>query len=217
MKKLVAACLFVALVLSTGQVFANLDDNRASIAAKYGEYRLVVDEDGQLWTKADWEGGGSVKAKAGSFVYYFTRNGVNIQMEVLYDSKKAEALVKSQRITPDVAIKIQDFKDYFPEINALVTGPKAEAFATSEELTRNFRDAHSPVTMGVVIKSQIIRTSSYPLLAFNIKDDGRLIRDAKYIGKGTYIHEFTLERISSMDVDDPYAQKDWEWLKNPFK
>ncbi len=127
MKKLVALCVFALLVLSVSQAFANLDDNRASMAVKYGDYRLVIDKSGHLWTKADWEGGGSAKAKAGAYVYYFTRNGLSMQMEVQYEGDKPDSRVTIQRITPGSGIQIKEFKDYFPEVYTLTVDPKAQS------------------------------------------------------------------------------------------
>jgi len=218
MKKLIALGVFVALTFLSGQAFASLNDTRASVLARYGEYRLVVDTDGQLWTKAEWESGGSEKAKAGGYMYYFTRNGIDAQMEVLYDGDKPESVVKAQRITPDAAIQIKDFQKYFPEFYALAVGPKTKAFATEQELTRNFREQASPVSLGIVNKASLVSGKSYyTLLAFNINDQGRLVKDAKYINNDTYIREFTVERVWRIDVDDlAVSGKDWEWLKNPF-
>lgn len=223
MKKTIASILFLLFIVCGGQASANLNDTRASVAAEYGDYRMVVDTDGQLWTKAEWEAGGSGKAKPGAYVYYFTRKGVNVQMEVLYEGTSPDARVKSQRFTPDVSIKIKDFKDYFPECYLLVTSPKAKTFGTYKELTRNFRDQASPVTLGVVVREvlQNVRGGSfYTLLAFNIKDAGRLVKDTKYINSDLYIHEFTIERVSRYEADDggdPESGHDWEWLKNPFR
>jgi hypothetical protein len=218
MKKLFALLLLACIVLTGNQAFAALTDNRAAIAAQYGDYRLVVDMDGQIWTKAEWEGGGAARAKPSAYMYYFNRNGLNVQMEVSYDGIKPDAPVKAQRFTPDMAIKIKDLKNYFPEAYTLVTAPQAKVFATFQELTRYFRDEHSPVTLGVFVRQQIPgRNAYYPLLAFNIKEEGRLVKEVKYVTRELYIHEFTIERVNRSDADDPgNAGKDWEWLKNLF-
>lgn len=220
MSKRIIFALVIMLLLSTGQVFAGLADNRASITAAYGEYRLVVDSDGQLWTKSEWETGGYLKAKASAYVYYFTRGDVKFQMEVQYDNSRPEALVKAQRFTPDVAVKIKDLNSYLPEVYSAVTVPEAVAFASEQQLTRNFRDETSPVTLGVAVKKPTSpgRNDLYSLYAFNVKDEGRLIKSAKFIGKETYIHELVIERVHRQDVNNPQdADRDWEWINNPFK
>ncbi|MDR3592171.1 MAG: hypothetical protein P4N41_21140 [Negativicutes bacterium] len=218
MKKLIALCVFALLMVSASQAFANLDDNRASMAAKYGDYRLVVDRDSHLWTKADWEAGGSAKAKASAYVYYFTRNSLNMQMEVQYAGNDPDARVVMQRITPDSEIKIQDFKKYFPEVCALIVDPKAMVFTTTKDLTRNFRADHSPVTMGVFVNgipAAKVRTST--LMAFNVQNAGEMIKDPTNISKDSYIHEFTIERIIPFDSDDTGGvQRDWKKLKSPL-
>ena len=219
MKKIILLALFAILALSAGTACANLNDSRAVIEERYGGYRLVVDTDGQLWTRAEWEAGGAQKAKAGAFMYYFTRNGINIQMEVLFDGNGPDAYVKSQRFTPDTSIQIKEFKAYFPEVHALLISPKAKSFVTYKELTRNFRDEHSPVTLGVVVRETPItgKGNFYTLAAFNVKDAGRLIKDAKYLNKDCYIHEFTIERISRYEADDcGETLNGWEWIKNQF-
>jgi hypothetical protein len=218
MKKLVALCLFTLLILSASQAFANLDDNRASMAVKYGDYRLVIDKDGHLWTRADWESGGYAKTKAGAFVYYFTRKGLNMQMEVQYEGPKPDSRVIIQRITPDSEIKIQDFKDYFPEVYALIVAPKAQVFTTSKQLTRNFRADHSPVTLGVFVSGASTGKLRYStLMAFNVQGPGELIKDPKNVSKDSYIHEITIERVIPMDNDDTGgADRTWKSMNSPF-
>ena len=148
MRELIALGLFIVVTVLSGQAFAALNDTRASIAAQYGEYRMVVDTDNQLWTKAEWEAGGSEKAQAGGYIYYFSRNGLSMQMEVIYDGDKPESGVRAERITPDSEIQIKDFQKIFPEFYALITGPKAKAFGSYQQLTLNFREESSPVTLG---------------------------------------------------------------------
>ncbi|SDF51231.1 hypothetical protein [Sporolituus thermophilus] len=218
MKKLTALVLAALILATAGTAFANLDDTRATIAARYSEYRLVIDTDNQLWTKAEWEATGYKKAKAASFLHAFERQGLHIQMEVQYENNSPGALVKAQRFTPDLAIKIKDFKHYFPEIYALIASPKAEAFATYRDLTRNFQEAKSPVTMGVVVKTPPApgKGGYYTLIAFNVQDEGRLLKDAKYINENTYIREFTIERIFRSAAQDALGNGDWTPIKKYF-
>jgi hypothetical protein len=215
MKKIVAIFLFALLTISASQAFAALSDNQSSIAAQYGECRLVVDTDNQLWTKDEWQKAGSVKAKAGGYVYYFTRKGLNVQMEVKYENSSPGAFVMSQRFTPDTAIKITDLKVYFPEIFALATDPKAQAFGSYEPVTRNFMEEASPVTLGIVIEKRV-QGKYYTVLAFNIQDAGRLVKNIKFINPDLYIREFTIDRIFAIDLETEVASGDWVLLKNPF-
>lgn len=215
MKKIIALSLFVLLTLSCASAFASLHDTRATIAAQYGEYRFVIDNDNQLWTKADWDAKGSKRAVANSYIYYFSRNGLNFQMEVQYDGTKPESFVRAQRITPDMGIKIKELKDYLPEIYELATAPEAGVFTTTNEITRNFREKGSPVTLGVMVKKQIKRSSTYyTMLAFSIKDEGRLVNEAKFITPDTYIEELVLERRLIQEG----SESQWAWQKtNMFK
>lgn len=217
-----AALIAVLLTLTfSTPAFASLADTRASIAQQYGEYRLVIDTDNQLWTSAEWEATGMKKAKASSLMYVFDRQGLRIQMEVQYDGAGPDATVRAQRFTPDAAIRIRDFAAYFPEIAALATAPQAEAFATYNQITLNFQEEQSPVTMGVVVKAPAApsKRSYYTLLAFNVQDEGRLLKNPQYIGPDTYIREFTVERVTKSTVSENLNGYGGEWtpVKNYFK
>jgi len=213
MKKKIAFWVLALFIMSVSSALANLDDNRTSMAAKYGEYRLVIDKAGHLWTRADWESGVSTKSKAGAYVYYFTRSGLNMQMEVQYEGDNPDSRVTIQRVTPDSEIKIQDFKDYFPEVYALTIVPQAQVFATRRELTRNFKTNHSPVTLGVLVNGIPAGKGAYStLMAFNVQAPGQLIKDPKDISKDLYIHEFTIERADEMSA----VNRGGETIKSPF-
>jgi len=218
MRKVVAMLVFSLLVVISSVAFANLNDNRATIQTQYGDYRLLIDSDNQLWTKADWEANGYKKAKAGSYMYSFSRQGLGVQMEVLYDNNKPDSLVRTQRFTPDTAIKLKDFKLYFPEVYTLITAPKAQVFTTHTLLSRHFQEPESPISMGVLVKELVAGGSYYPLVAFNIQDEGRLIKDSKFITEDTYIREFTIERTSRTTVNDAMnsSKPDWQIIKNYF-
>lgn len=220
MRKIVAVFVFSLLVAASSVAFANLNDNRATTEKQYGDYRLLIDSDNQLWTKADWEAKGNKRAKAASYMYSFSRQGLRIQMEALYDTDKPDPLVRTQRFTPDAAIKVKDFKLYFPEIYALITAPKAQVFATNNSLSRHFQEQQSPVRMGVIIKELVDMRNDvyYPLLAFNVQDEGRLIKDMDFIDENTYIREFTIERAYRSTVHDAMdsSRPDWKIIKNYF-
>jgi hypothetical protein len=218
MKKLMVSLLFVLMIFSASQAFAALDETRPAINAKYGEFRLVVDTDSQLWTKAEWEAGGYKKAKPAAFVHRFVRKDITVQMEVQYDDNKPGSLVSVQRFTPDSAIKVKELKEYFPEIHSMVTSADAAAFTSFMEVSRNLRDNQSPVTMGVVLKQNPVpaKKSYYTLLVFNIRGEGSLIKDEKQINADTYIHEIIIEKILKQDADPDRSGSDWKWLKNPF-
>ncbi len=220
MKKIITAAVLCAIMTaSVSTAFASLDDNRQSIADQYGDYRMVIDTDNQLWTKQEWEQKGHLKAKAGSYMYSFSRKDLGVQMEVLYASDRPDAPVRGQRFTPAMPIQIKDFKGYFPEVYQLIASPKAAVFASYVDVTRQFQEQTSPVTLGVVIQtapSAAVHKSSYTLIAFNIQDEGRLVKNTKYIDENTYIREFTIERINEVKADEAFSNKQWLPIKNLF-
>jgi|GEM_PF-1400491 len=220
MRKLVAMFVFSVLVVMSSVAFAGLKDNKENMQTLYGDYRLVIDTDNQLWTRADWEEKGYKKAKANSFTHSFSRQGVHMQMEVMYDGNKPESLVQSQRFTPDTAIKVKDFKLYFPEVYELMKAPKVQFFATKKSLSKNFQEHESPVSMGMINRELIKQNGKYyyEVIAFNIQDEGRLIKEIEYINEDTYIKEFTIERTYRTTVHDAMdsSNPDWKIIKNYF-
>jgi hypothetical protein len=217
MRKIIVMLVFSMLLMLSSVAFASLDDNRVSIQQQYGDYRLVIDSDNQLWTRADWEEKGYKKAKAASYRYSFSRHGIGVQMEVMYANNKPDAVVSAQRFTPDMPITIKEFKLYFPEVYALTKAPKANFFATHSSISRNFQEGESPVGMGILIR-ELSGGKYYTLVAFNIQDEGRLIKDIENIDEDAYIREFIIERASrttvhdNMDTNNP----DWKPIKNYF-
>jgi hypothetical protein len=217
MKKWLTVLLAGAILATNAVAFANLDDTRATIASKYGDYRLVIDTDNQPWTKDEWDTKGVQRAKASAYMHSYLTNGLRVQVEVMYDSTKPDSFVRAQRFTPDMAIKVKDFKTYFPEIYPLLVGPKTEAIATYKDITRNFQEQKSPVTMGIVLRTPAPgKGNYYTLIAFNIQDEGRFVKDAKYITDDTYIREFTIEKVLRIDVDENLG-RDWDYINNYFK
>ncbi len=217
MRKLVTGIIFAFLVMSCTVAFANLQDNRASIASQYGEYRFVVDTDKQLWPKADWESKGQKVAEPSTYIYYFTRQGNQVQLAVTYDKNKPDSVVRTQRYTLTYPIQIKEFKTYFPEVYPLLKAEKAVSFGTFKMITRNFQEPESPVTLGVLVR-ELINDSYYTLLAFNIKDQGRWIKQLEAIDENTYIQEFTIERAYRSTVHDKLdaSSPEWKAVKNFF-
>lgn len=197
MKKVVVLSVVMFMLAFCNVSFANLNDTKGSISQTYGEYHMVIDDDNQLWTKADWETKGVQKAQASAYVYYFNHNGIGVQMEVQYESEKENALVRTQRFTPNSAIKIKDFRYYFPELVVLLDAPTGEYFTTDEIVTRDFLENTSPITLGLLVKSPPApkREGYYTLVAFNIEGEGTLIRNRKYIDPDTYVREFVIKRV----------------------
>lgn len=215
MKKIISVLIFTMLFAVAGVASANLDDTRATIAQRYGDYRLVIDTDNQLWTKADWEGKGQKKAKAAAYTYSFTRNGVHFSMEVMYEGDKPDAAVRIQRIAPDMPIKLKEVRQYFPEIVPLIENPKAVSFATFRMLSRQFQELESPVRYGVLVR-ELQKDSFFTLMAFNIQNEGLLVKQLDEITPDTYVREFTIEKTfrtivhDKLDVSNP----DWSKTKN---
>lgn len=138
-------------------------------------------------------------------------------MDVKYESDKPGAFVRMQRFTPDMPFQIKDFQTMFPEIFPLVSSPQTVVFATYKELTRNLAEKNSPVTLGVAVRKELgaERKGYFALLAFNVQDEGRLIKDPKYIDENTYIREFTIER-TYLSVLKDNLHGDWKEIKNYF-
>ena len=217
MKKLVAMILMLGILGGAAPALANLDDTRASIAQKYGEYRLVLDTDNQPWTKEQWEKSGYKKAQADTFTYHFRREDIGIGLDVKYEGDKPGSYVRMQRFTPDTPFQIKDFKRLFPEVYSLLSSPSTVVFTTLKELSRNLVENNSPVTLGIAVKTETTpeRKAYFTLLAFNVQDEGRLIKDPKYIDSNTYIREFTIERTFVTLLKDN-LNGDWKPIKNYF-
>lgn len=218
MKKTIALLLFVTCLFVSQTAFAGLDEKRSAIIAKYGDYRLAVDEKGNLWTKADWEKNRS-KDSISTYIYYYTVKDLKIQMDVKYEDNIniRDPYVRLQRFTPDWSIQVKDLKTYFPEIYALVTSPEASVFTTREKLTRNFMDEVSPVTMGVMVaKEPNSMKGKYILIGMNIRGEGTLIKDPKLINGDSYITEIVLEWMPKMRKNDPDNRNDWKWQNSVF-
>ncbi len=211
MKRIVSALIFTMLFTVAGVASASLEDTRATIAQQYGDYRLVIDSDNQLWTKADWEEKGYKKTKAGAYTYSFVRQGLHFSMEVMYDSDKPEGLVRIQRITPDMPIKVKELRQYFPEMVPLLEHPKAVPFVTFRSLSRQFQELESQVRMGVLVRE--LKRDYFTMLAFNIQNEGRLIGQAEEVSGDTYIREFTIEKAFRTAVHDKMDSNSPEWKK----
>lgn len=217
MRNYLAALMAVAILGSAQVAFASLDDTKETIAQQYGAYRMVIDSDNQLWSRLDWESKGQYKAKASSYTHYFSRNGLSIQLEVTYVREKDGAPVQIQRFTPNMAIKVKELKDYFPEVYALVKHPKALAFGTYAPLSRQFQELQSPVTLGVAVKTEPVKQGAwFTLLAFNVDDEGRLVKEISELNGETYVREFTVERLSKTREGDSLRSGSWQEIKNYF-
>lgn len=212
MKRIISALIFTMLFTVAGVASANLDDTRATMAQRYGDYRLVYDEDNQLWAKAEWEEKGSLKRKASFYTYSFTRNGVHFAMEVMYDGNKPDAPVRIQRITPDMPLKVKEIRQYFPEFALLIDHPKAVSFVSYRTLSRQFQELESPARMGLLVR-ELMKDSYFTLMAFNIQNEGRLVKTADEVSGDTYVREFTIERAYRTTVHDKLDAANPEWVK----
>lgn len=218
MKKTVALLLLISCLFIAQTAFAGLDDKRSDIVAKSGEYRMVLDDNGRIWTRAEWEAGG--KEVANTYIYYYMAKDVKVQLDVMYAEKKGDKdpYVRAQRFTPDWAIQVKELKVYFPEIYALVTSPEAHVFTTREKLTKNFLDEKSPVTLGVMVaKEPKSVPGMYTLISFNVKGEGTFIKDPKAINGDTYISEIVIERTLKRNTIDPNDTKHWVFQETVFK
>lgn len=215
MKKTIALLLLISCLLVAQTAFAGLDDKRSDIVAKYGDYRMVLDDKGRIWTKADWESGG--KEVANTYIYYYMAKDVKVQLDVQYDKQK-DPYVYAQRFTPDWAIQIKELKVYFPEVYAMVTSSEAKVFTTGERLTKNFLDEKSPITLGVMVaKEPKSVPGMYTLISFNVKGEGTLIKNPKLINGDTYVSEIVIERMIKRNTIDPNDTKHWVFQETVFK
>ena len=218
MRKLLSVLLALIVWMPAVPALASLDDTRTTIAEQYGDYRLVIDSENQPWTKEQWEKSGYKKAQADTYTYRFRREDIGIGLDVKYEGDKLDSFVRMQRFTPDIPFQIKDMKKMFPEIYAMLASPQTVVFTTFKELTRNLMEKNSPVTLGAAVKKELTATSRrgyFTLLAFNVQDEGRLIKDPKYIDENTYIREFTIER-TYLSVMKDNLTVDWKQSKNYF-
>lgn len=217
MKKLFAMLMALSVWLIAIPALANLDDTKMTIAQKYGDYRLVIDTDNQPWTKEQWEKSGQKKAQADTYTYRFRREDIGINLDVKYENDRADSFVRMQRFTPDLPFQIKDFKKMFPEIHVLLSDSETVVFTTYKDLSRNLMEKNSPVTLGAAYKKDPSpeRKGHFTLMAFNIQDEGRLIKDPKYIDENTYIREFTLERTYMAVLKDNLTVE-WKPAPNYF-
>ena len=80
-------------------------------------------------------------------------------MDVKYENDKPDSFVRMQRFTPDMPFQIKDFKKMFPEIYVLLDTPQTVVFTTYKELSRNLMEKNSPVTLGVAVKKDPVRSA----------------------------------------------------------
>jgi hypothetical protein len=217
MKKLLLFMMVLCIMAVAAPALASLDDTRETISQRYGDYRLVLDGDNQPWTKEQWEKSGYKKAQADTYTYRFRREDVGIGMDVKYEGDKPDSFVRMQRFTPDMPIQIKDFQKMFPEIYPMVSSAQAVVFASYKELSKNLMEKNSPVTMGVAVPKDLGggRKGYFTLLAFSVQDEGRLVKEAKYIDENTYIREFTIERTYLSTLKDN-LNDEWKPIKNFF-
>ncbi|HWR38257.1 MAG TPA: hypothetical protein VN611_02040 [Patescibacteria group bacterium] len=210
------ALLMVLMV--PGMAAANLGDTRDNIREQYGEYRMVYGFYNQLYTREAWEEK-KLGLREGTYRHIFTRLDLPVTLDVDYESRQPDALVRQQRFVLGKAIAVKDFKKYFPEIYQALTGPSAKTFATKEKLSELLSDEASPVTLGVVTKqfANGDKKGYYMLVAFNIMDEGRLVKDIKYIDGNTQITEFIIEQTTRYTVTDLLTDKGkWKAITNYF-
>lgn len=220
MKKCIVLTLLMLLAVGMGTASAAVGDSRANTAALYGDYRIVIDTDNQLWTKLDWEASGHKYAKESTLWHQFWRNNQAFQMVVAYETEKPDSLVQIQRFTPQNAFKLSELKTFFPEVYTLVSSPKAMIFGTDQQITRHFAEGKPEVILGVLVKEppSASQQTYYTLLAFNIVNEGRVIKHIEQINADTLIREFTMERVARADVEDKMQDNSgWNPIANYFK
>ncbi|CUH94515.1 putative secreted protein [Propionispora sp. 2/2-37] len=212
-------CFALATTLLSGAAYANLNDTQAIIAAKYGEYSTVIDESKNHWTREEWDKEGHKYSKEPTYLYSFVSQDLPVRMSVMYENNKPGAYVQIQHFSFNYAIKIKDLKTYFPEAYELATSAEAQSFTSKREITNNFFEPQSPVSLGVIVKENAKQKGSYfTLLAFNVQNEGKFINHPDMINGDTYIKEFTIERFSAYNAKRALEGKlyDWQPLHSPF-
>jgi hypothetical protein len=210
--------LLISLPVLPPAALAAPGDTREKMAGLYGEYRLVNDTEGKLWSRADWE---SSKAKRGgpeSYVYFFARLDTRMTTVAAYDKRGGDH-VALQHFSFDTPISVGKFKEYFPEVYALITDTKAKVFIiNSDELNSKFLEEKNTISFGVVVEKEVAKeTGYYTVMSFNIRDNGRLVKDAQYIDGNTAILEFIMEKFPASDARDKlYIAETWKPVKNYF-
>lgn len=209
------ASILITLLAVMPAADASPGDSKEKVAAQYGEYRVVNDSEGRQWAKADWESRGK-GAVAESYVHYFSRQDTKVTTVVAYQGGR----VAQQYFTLDMPITISQFKAYFPEVYALLTDAKAKVFvAKSAERNGKFYEEHNPISFAAVIEKDASPQEAgyYTLISFNIRDNGRLVKDAQYIDGNTAIVEFIMEKFPASDARDKlYITESWKPVKNYF-
>lgn len=214
-----AALLLMLLMVLSSVAYAAPGDTREKTAALYGEYRLVNDSEDKVWSRADWESSKRKGALAESYVHYFSRQGITCTTTVGYTKIGGEN-VAVQHFSFDTPISVSQFKEYFPEIYALIADAKAKAFiVNSGELNGRFLEEKNPFSFGVIVEKDISSkdTGNYTLMSFNIRDNGRLIKDARFIDNKATIVEFVMEKVSVRDVREKlHMDGIWKPVANYF-
>lgn len=220
MRKFVIFILSLLLVTTMGTAFAAVGHSRSDTAALYGEYRIVIDDDNQLWTKLDWETSGHKYAKEATLWHQFWRNQQGFQMVVAYETNKPDALVQIQRFTPQNSFKLSELKTLFPEIHQLLMQSNTVVFATDQQITKHFFESKPEIILGAVIKEAPAadRQAYYTLISFNVVQEGRVVKHIEQINPDTLIREFVMERVLKSDVENKLqGRSEWTVIPNHFK
>lgn len=213
--------IITLLLLATtmGSAFAAVGDSRSDTAALYGDYRIVIDSDNQLWTKLDWDASGHKYAKEATHWHQFWRNGQGFQMSVAYENDKPDAVVQIQRFTPQNPFKLSEMKVLFPEIHKIISLPSSVVFATDQQITRHFMEGKPEIILGVIVKDQpkMDKHAYATLISFNVVQEGRIIKNIQQINSDTLIREFAVERVFRADIDEKLqTNSGWTVIPNYF-
>jgi hypothetical protein len=220
MKKFVVFTLLLLLATTMGTAFAAVGDSRSDTAALYGEYRIVVDADNQLWTKLDWEESGHKYAKEATLWHQFWRNEQGFQMVAAYETDKPDSVIQIQRFTPQTPFKLSELKVLFPEVQKLLMLPKTVIFATDQQITSHFVETKPEIILGAVLKEAPTANwqAYYTLISFNVVQEGRVIKNTEQINADTLIREFVMERVAKADIEDKLQERSgWKVIPNYFK
>lgn len=220
MKKRMMGLVLAVLVAATSTTFAAVGDSRERTAELYGEYRLLIDTDNQLWTRDEWETAGHRREKEATLWHQFWRKDQGFQMVVAYENNKPDSTVQIQRISPDNAFPVSELKNLFPEIHKQLMAPSTVVFGTEQMTTRHFAGSKPQVVLGAIFRESASgeKSNFYTLVSFNIVREGRIVKDIKQINEQTLIREFVMERVPKLNIDKKLQERgNWEIIPNYFK
>ena len=112
MLKSITICLLMIITL-TAPAAAAIDISRTATEDLYGEYRLVQDNDGRMWTRDEWEARPTGSPPAAEIGYLTEAGDRTAAVWVEYDR---QAIARKVTTILDRVITLRDLGRYFPDL-----------------------------------------------------------------------------------------------------